>query len=366
MFNQYDWLTGEGLGDPTVRPMMTLPADCDETVELGLPDGPLDTIEEKDPFTSKIGGKPSLLFDSALIKDKAICSQCRSPLYLLLQMDCPDTPGIDRVIYLFACNTRECTESGFSGVAAALVQCKPANKSSQKSDKPHPSTDGLWGFLTGANASDQGEIDKRLSELSLLEDQTTGVHLETFPTCFPAIRMHIVNELINIKSKLVKHLDETNMGFDNNTEESSWQGETYESMQMLGYDKVFKNFHTRVSYYPRQLVRYSPYGVPLLFSADPLPDIKACAHCGQSRHFDLQVMPAILSKLPINDPKYLKHIPESRRNMHPLYGDGMEWGTIIVYTCGTCTATITDPDEYGGKEFLGQVVIQIEKDLIMN
>lgn len=33
----------------------------EEDVELGLPDGPLETHEEMDPFVTKIGGKPVCL-----------------------------------------------------------------------------------------------------------------------------------------------------------------------------------------------------------------------------------------------------------------------------------------------------------------
>jgi hypothetical protein len=48
-------------------------------------------------------------------------------------------------------------------------------------------------------------------------------------------------------------------------------------------------------------------------------------------------MPAILSLLPGCEEKYLRHIPEARRHSHPLYGDGMEWATLLAYSCGVCT-----------------------------
>lgn len=338
---------------------MTITDFDDVTVELALPDGPLSLREEQDPFVSKVGGKPTLLFPSKLLKDDRsrplFCSRCGNPKYLILQMDCPleEHPGLDRVIYVFACNSRLCTESSQTGVITSLLQCQRAVGG--KPTELEKSSDNLWSnFASGL------EINKSLEQLKIsVDDKISGVYLEDMSVSFPPTALHIVDELIaDTRTSVRKSSSIEPEALAPSETGEVWQSEVYEKMQVTGYDKTFKAFHTRVSHYPRQLARYSPGGEPLPFNADPLPEIVPCDVCGQVRRFELQLMPAILSKLPTNDPKYLSHIPKTGRNKHPLYGDGMEWGTIMIYNCEMCSLSTT----VERCEMLGQVVVQIEKD----
>lgn len=338
---------------------MTITDFDDVAVELALPDGPLSLGEEQDPFVSKVGGKPTLLFPSKILKDDSsrslACSRCGNSKYLILQLDCPleEHPEIDRVIYVFACNSRVCTEAGQVGVVTSLLQCRRAMKDKGPESEKSPSS--LWSsFASGT------EIASDLEQLKISDDSTTpGFYLEDMSVSFPPTALHIVDELIADTRAPSRKSSSTELDALASGETSEvWQGEVYEKMQVTGYDRAFKAFHTRVSHYPRQLARYSPGGEPLPFNADPLPTILPCDVCGKARRFELQLMPAILSKLPTNDSKYLGHIPKKERNKHPLYGDGMEWGTIMIYNCEMCCVSPT----VERWEALGQVIVQIEKD----
>lgn len=69
-------------------------------------------------------------------------------------------------------------------------------------------------------------------------------------------------------------------------------------------------------------------------------------------------MPAMLSMLPTNGDAHLKHIPKKQRGKHPLFGDGMEWGTIMVFSCGVCQLLDSSSTEL---TFEAPVITQIEK-----
>lgn len=340
---------------------MTL--ECEEDVELGLPDGLLLDDEQADPFVTKIGGRPTWLRLTSVTEQPPICSQCRAPLYLLLQMDCPPAARashVDRVFYVFGCNSRVCTESGKRGVVRVLVQCLQSSATATATATSSPSVAApktLWDSIMDVSA-----IANSVSSLSLeatTQEQAAGHFAVDYPCAFPATALHIVDELIAMhpRPKGKESRDPTRMVLDANVSGDGWQSEAYEKMHIAGYDKVFRNFHTRVAHYPRQCVRYCPGGNPLPFSADPIPEIPPCPTCSNPRRFELQLMPAILSKLPTSQASYLGHIPKHLRGKHPLYDDGMAWGTILVYSCGVCSL---GPAEFC--EFEGFAVVQIERD----
>lgn len=326
----------------------------DEAVELGLPDGLIERLEQEDPFVTKIGGRPTWLHVCQETEKSLVCGICGSALYLLLQMDCPPIQSaavVDRIIYVFACNTRECTESGKNSAVRVIIQCRKATKTVPEIVERKPT--GLWDSIM----VDQ-EISHAVENIILDDKVDEGYYSEQYPVGFPATALRIVDELISIRpTRLIKEIPEMVEEGDGG---EGWQGEAYEQMRINGYDKAFKNFHNRVAHYPRQCVRYSPANNPLPFCADELPLIEKCSKCGDERSFELQLMPAVLSCLPKDADEYLKHIPKNRRGTHPYYGDSMEWGTIMIYSCGLCTMVGKD-EEFC--QFEGFSVIQIERDV---
>lgn len=63
-----------------------------------------------------------------------------------------------------------------------------------------------------------------------------------------------------------------------------------------------------------------PNGQPLFPSTASLPAIPRCK-CGAARVFEMQILPTILSFLPVDEPVSL----ESLKNE--------EWSSVLVYTC---------------------------------
>lgn len=122
-------------------------------------------------------------------------------------------------------------------------------------------------------------------------------------------------------------------------------------------DKAFQRFADRLAQNPEQVLRYEWGGVPLLYSrddevgrllskssdntnskvttssgADNALPIPRCANCGASRVFEVQLVPQAIMELEADE----------------LSLEGMEWGTIIVGTCGrNCVPRDTKEGEVG-------------------
>ncbi|KAI1319158.1 hypothetical protein EDD11_004801 [Mortierella claussenii] len=139
---------------------------------------------------------------------------------------------------------------------------------------------------------------------------------------------------------------------------ATWSGETYEKAALpKGVDKAFQKFTERVQAWPDQCVRYDFPGSPLLFSYSdrtaqtllpphttvhskhtrPSPHrIPRCPDCKGPRGFEFQLMPNLLSLLDVTSPRYLSE--EERKSVKErkgaqVFDTGMEWGTILVYSC---------------------------------
>ncbi|XP_074014068.1 programmed cell death protein 2-like isoform X2 [Numenius arquata] len=94
--------------------------------------------------------------------------------------------------------------------------------------------------------------------------------------------------------------------------------EKYEKSEVKSGDHTFHKFMKRISVCPEQILRYSWGGQPLFITSPPADidkGVPACAHCGSSRIFEFQLMPALVSLL---------------RSDSDL---SVEFGTAVVYTC---------------------------------
>ncbi|KAG0004047.1 hypothetical protein BGZ80_008730 [Entomortierella chlamydospora] len=139
---------------------------------------------------------------------------------------------------------------------------------------------------------------------------------------------------------------------------ATWSGEAYEKAALpKGVDKAFQKFTERVQSWPEQCVRYDFPGVPLLFSYSDrtaqslLPPnvtqhskhttpsahrIPKCPACKGPRGFEFQLMPNLLSMLDVTSKKYLSEEEKQslkERKGAQVFDIGMEWGTILVYSC---------------------------------
>lgn len=345
---------------------MTLPPSYDDIIELALPDGDLLDCDDNEIFTSKLGGKPIWLHQpSKDLIDSLKCPRCSTELYLLLQMDCPreEYPSVDRIVYVFACNTRTCSQDsrGWRVIFMMKHNTVPTKISIQDSSKPKAS---FWDSLMN---DDEKTEEKTNSEISSIpSDVSVSNPIRHNPkNKFPGIYLHIDEEIIVEKREKksaipenVKISSEATVGG-----EEEWSGEQYEKFRAPGTDKSFSRFQKRVSHYPRQCVRYavSSGQSPLLYHdidiVSTVNNLSTCSRCNHvCNHFELQLMPAILAFLPTESSEYLAHIPENQKSKNPMISDGMEWGSILVYSCGELCG-VADKEAQIAE---GKVIIQLE------
>lgn len=89
-------------------------------------------------------------------------------------------------------------------------------------------------------------------------------------------------------------------------------------------DKLFQKFADRLAQNPEQILRYDFAGQPLLYSKKDAVGSKwprvlpGCGKCGAERVFELQLTPHAITELEADD----------------LSLEGMDWGTIILASCG--------------------------------
>jgi len=171
-----------------------------------------------------------------------------------------------------------------------------------------------------------------------------------------------------------------------NPEGHSWASEKYENSMHI--DQLFDRFNERAALEPQQCVRYELGGIPLPFASDVLSkqlfplspqgststtvtraafnsqnlamrrgfnaaSIPSCPNCGSRRVFEYQLMPNLINLLGRDsstggeDVTSDEHRKEAIQRL--LKGDpdgrGMEWGTILVFTCEKDCCTVAGDKE---------------------
>ncbi|KAI0305953.1 programmed cell death protein 2 [Multifurca ochricompacta] len=153
-----------------------------------------------------------------------------------------------------------------------------------------------------------------------------------------------------------------------------WASEKYE--KSMHTDHVFDRFNERTAYEAQQCVRYDLHGIPIPFASDdlykqlfslsleesgsttvtkavfnvqqPLPfrgynatSLPSCPHCGSRRIFECQLMPNLINMVgrssntegdEIATDEQRKEVVRKLLKGEPD-GRGMEWGTILVFSC---------------------------------
>ncbi|KAI9222407.1 programmed cell death protein 2 [Blastocladiella britannica] len=157
--------------------------------------------------------------------------------------------------------------------------------------------------------------------------------------------------------------------------EGTWDAgaEGYEHTSVRGLDKHLQQFVEQVEDNPKQVARYCHRGDPLMYSeravihAPPAPvsadapqrknapaaslgnkTVPPCGACGAPRVFEFQLMPSVLSLLPIEEfvPRPTAEEVERIGNNPRLWHRGMEFGTVLVYVCSKdCVTTSTMSEE---------------------
>ena len=361
---------------------MTLPPSYEDIIELALPNGPLLFNEDNEVFTSKLGGRPVWLNNpSKDLVDSLKCLKCKTDLYLLLQMDCPreEFPAVDRVVYVFACNTRECSQDSRGWRVIFMTR---RNAAAPVTGFKNEEVDGktktsFWDSIMSESSSVVDTKENSQSSPALKSDSKLENLISNPKNKFPGIYLHIDDEIIVEKREKKNPIvvQETAPEFSGSgIVEEEWSGEQYEKVRAPGTDKSFNRFQKRVAHYPRQCVRYAVSGgqTPLLFHdcnlSDEINKLPLCPSCkSHPTRFELQLMPAILAFLPTESAEYIGHIEKNKRSKNPMISDGMEWGTVMIYSCSAfCGFTGPEHSNNSNNEkgiteiFEGNVIIQLE------
>lgn len=289
---------------------------CDFT-EVGIPDGVVLKSDQLEPGISTIGGEPEWLFP--IPSSELCCQRCSSEMYLITQFENSFRSNNQRIIYVFCCNTRLCSQVA-DGWRIYVQEKGLCDETKGKK---------FWDSLMD-DESGMSEDFKRL---------TLDSSSKSLKKSFPGMYLHIADEIIiekgrskrerELQSKLL--IDAGEDDFDEDSTDNDVKSQDLEYCERgLLIDEQSIAFQNRVKYYPRQCLRIS--NSPLLFSKCPRESLSClCQICSSPLIFEFQLMPAILSLLPVEQGPYIKHLTSPSQN--PFIANGMEWVTILVFTC---------------------------------
>ncbi|KAJ9473483.1 putative programmed cell death protein 2 [Diplonema papillatum] len=275
------------------------------TMWVGVPEGGLTAAEKEDPFACKLGGffvAPKTALGEAAartMKKEAKCDLCGDPLYLVAQAYCP-LADTDRIFFAFACNSSFChTTSARMPWKVWLYQ-----------DKAAPAAE---------TADDEGED---------IDADTPVCNAE--PWTFPEMAVDTFEEPeVEGNEEALRRLAEGGGG----TLASELSEEDVRSIEETGLvghkDACVAKFQTRLHLCPQQVLRWGFGGKPLWIAATHRPaSIPACSVCGAAQVFELQLVPTLIWKLRTDE-----HLKPNKR----LGDDGLDFGTVVVYSCSKCT-----------------------------
>jgi len=224
------------------------------------------------------------------------------------------------------------------------------------------------------NADSDGDSGSTSSSRSLVVALASATLTDSPWNCSPSYSpqyLSTIGEYI-LPSKH-EHATGTVTDIGTDQESHTWQSEKYQNSMRT--DHVFDRFNERASQEPQQCVRYDLGGIPLPFAGDDLykrlfpllpgnsgletvtksvfngqdpstkrgydpTSIPSCPHCDSRRVFECQLMPNLINIIGSRadgdrGATTDEERQEAMRNL--LKGDaagrGMEWGTILVFSC---------------------------------
>ncbi|KAB5548078.1 hypothetical protein DKX38_011484 [Salix brachista] len=361
-------------------------------VLLGMP-GPWadDKREPSDFYTSKIGGLPDWPFPvENLAPNLLICGTCGSKLCLVSQVYAPISSGAsnieDRTILVFGCIIPNCGNTPLSWRALRVQKVDSERESSVSTEEVVPSTppvsvskanwldddsdedidlEALSKALSeaGTTASHSKKKDGNQRSESAVKNSTlvarTGVDMETpVVPCFymytqePSSKDIVSSVCSNYSELSIK--EQQNCDYNDDEMGDAGEPEVYEYDKALSADRTYLKFKKQLDAYPDQCFRHLYGGKPLLATAE-LGDPGNCKLCGGFRHFEMQLMPQLISFL-------LDRADDCQKNAL----ENWNWMTLIVYTC---SESCSDKFDRGKSTNSGWIVaeeavlVQFEKTL---
>lgn len=361
-------------------------------VLLGMP-GPWadDNREPSDFYTSKIGGLPDWPFPAEnLAPNLLICGTCGSKPCLVAQVYAPISSGTlnieDRTILVFGCIIPNCGNTPLSWRALRVQKVDGESESSVSTEEVVPSTPPVSVSKTNWLDDDSDEdidleaLSKALSEAGTLASHSkkkdgnrrsesvvknstlvarTGVDMETpVVPCFYMYTQEpsskdIVSSICSTYSELsVK--EEQNCNYNDDEMGDAGEQEVYEYDKALSADRTYLKFKKQLDANPDQCFRHLYGGKPLLATAE-LGDPGKCKLCGGFRHFEMQLMPQLISFL-------LDGADDCQKNVL----ENWNWMTLVIYTCSKSCSNSLDREKSTTSGWIvaeEAVLVQFEKAL---
>ncbi|KAF0682592.1 Aste57867_25299 [Aphanomyces stellatus] len=340
----------------------------------------------------KVGGSPVWLHPNQQLDVK--CSHCEKSMSFLLQIYCPlDFPdqAFHRSLYLFVCRTAGCVHLGHARafrsqlpqenpyyanhqdidyrptdhVQKALKRCALcglkatfscsachiAHYCSKEHQKDH--------WKSGGHKEDCHRC-AALEEVIVDEVHATNLATNGSKYLFPEYSIHIDREpdrnvaQNETEAKMIRDFEAAKAkpaGNDVFTDDSDIDLSQKELSSLLGssstQDKTYLAFLTRVALANDQVLRYCRWNdqgdAALWVHGGDKPDaIPACAHCGEPREFEFQVMPQLLYHLKLAGADSIEAlaVAEATQTTKEL-----DWGTLAVYTCPNSCSHMAQGDD---------------------
>ncbi|XP_067937036.1 programmed cell death protein 2-like [Watersipora subatra] len=124
--------------------------------------------------------------------------------------------------------------------------------------------------------------------------------------------------LTNLERQFMEEFEQQISGSDKRKSgrQKSAASETYEKTQVAHGNRIFYKFTKTLSKSPKQIIRYSYGGSPLIMAPLDGQNVTRCSRCGAARMFELQLMPALLQSLSVGS-----------------QSASLDIGTVIVFSC---------------------------------
>ncbi|TFY61534.1 hypothetical protein EVJ58_g4453 [Rhodofomes roseus] len=299
-------------------------SDIETNVQIGLPDGPIESSEElRDPRVSRIGGHPAFL-NPPPPASSVKCKNCGDPISLLVQVWCPlDESPNDRALYVWGCARGACQKKDGSvrawrhlrynkkyaeklaknaerrktkeeterkAIEEAARRSQPqTNPFSMKAtaapnpfdlgsqvfgDAPAPAKENDASSSSDEAVSDEEDVEESQDDTDIAARlaSTTLDDLQWQETAaYGALYLSTTSEYLPPakKVKLPKGV-EVNEDDEGKGKDGGWALEGYENS--IEVDHAFERFTKRVGYEGEQCIRYELGGTPLPFASDAVFD----------------------------------------------------------------------------------------------
>lgn len=352
--------------------------DTEPSVLIGFFGDRVPDDDETSPEAlNKFGGKPVWIDGKVPQEYPFMCSICGAELAFVCQVATPYC-GRKRCLYLFGCHkSTDCNKyaAGWKAVRGVVEEesLPPAYRKTQEAEEPESaelskrgqipedSTDWLQAAFGSATADDCCTVTEQTTQKlrtrappprSLPKSKCVdsfGCGSELMQPFFIEVEdeppdssdMDATGRRARELQQQYEERESDDSSADRDCNKSdSVEAETYEESS----DKIFLKLQKRILRSPRQVIRYSLGGKPLLIS--PLPHEEAnkaafCPHCRGDRVFEMQLVPAAADEI--------------YQRRHSSTGQApIEWGVVAVFTCkNDCTL----PSNYAFEHLVVQEIL---------